>query len=146
MFLGNKKDEDEEKKSDEESSLEDDKMALLADINSQLKDEPKVRITGIYGDINEERCSETLYSLYLLNNSKTEITFTANEETGEVEQVETVLPIDFYVSTYSLRGKSNVCWSFVVGCRHERREEDRRQLSYHDTWCCFWPAGISGRY
>jgi ATP-dependent Clp protease protease subunit len=56
-----------------------------------------MRVTGIYGDINEEKCSETLFSLLLLAESSKEI---VPGENPEDEDIEITLPIDFYVSTH----------------------------------------------
>jgi hypothetical protein len=47
----------------------DDLSFLLNLGNSANESAPKLRVTGIYGDINEERCAETLYSMLLLQKS-----------------------------------------------------------------------------
>ena len=67
------------------------------DIMSMLNvalDKPELRVTGIYGDINEERCSEALYGLLALE--QTAYSSVKQDE----EEVVVVEPIDFYISTY----------------------------------------------
>ena len=56
-----------------------------------------MRVTGVYGDINEEKCSETLFSLLMLAETSIEL---MPGETPEDEDIEVVMPIDFYVSTH----------------------------------------------
>ena len=66
-----KKEEENAKNETEEnndSTMED--LSFLLNLgNSANESAPKLRVTGIYGDINEERCSETLYSMLLLQKS-----------------------------------------------------------------------------
>lgn len=62
--------------------------------------EPKIRVTGIYGDINEEKCSETLYGLLMLKETMYSTSTVEDEKTGELVDVETIRPIDFYLSTH----------------------------------------------
>jgi len=62
-------------------------------------DEPKIRVTGIYGDINEEKCSQAIYEILILKNTCTEKTL-VDPEDPESEIVEIKYPIDFYISTF----------------------------------------------
>lgn len=95
-----KKDEKKEETSEEEIREESDTASMVLDFAALAgSDTPKVRATGIYGTINEDRCAEALYSLVIL------------KETGKKETLEDIKdlesdiitvydPIDFYVSTY----------------------------------------------
>jgi ATP-dependent Clp protease protease subunit len=68
----------------------------LVSMISMAMDKPEIRAIAIYGDINEERCSEVVYGLLALDASAR--TLVASEE--EDEPVEVVDPIDFYISSY----------------------------------------------
>ena len=61
--------------------------------------EPELRFTGIYGDINEERCSEAIYGLLALHESGKYLTSREDEDGLEYAE-ECYTPVDFYVSTY----------------------------------------------
>ena len=82
--------EKEEKKNEPESG----------DIVSMLMTEerPELRLTGIYGDVNEERCSEAVYGLHALKlTGKKERVITDDEvETVEVYNE----PIEFIISSH----------------------------------------------
>ena len=81
----------------EEKEGEDSKGTASSDIVSMLSgalDKPEMRVTGIYGDINEERCSEALYGLLALEQTA----FSSIE--SEDKEVVVVEPIEFYISTY----------------------------------------------
>lgn len=76
------------------------KDEILAAVTQQLPSpEQSFRITGMYGDINEERSQEAVLSLlYLKQTSKTmEL---EDPEDLESPLVEKIAPIDFYVSTF----------------------------------------------
>ena len=63
---------------------------------------PEPRVTGMYGDINEERASEVVYGLMLLHHSTSgdgEIEI-SNDDGGSAQEIEKPAPIDFYVSTH----------------------------------------------
>ena len=77
----------------ESAKAEDSKQEDLTTFLSSLPPEPSPpRLTGIYGELNEEKCSEAVYSLLLLKESG---------ETSDLEsEVKTYEPIDFYISTY----------------------------------------------
>ncbi len=82
---------DKESKEKEESPDKESGMISLSDLDSVLAEAPKLRIVGIYGDINEERCSEAIYSLkYLANNI-----MSFDPEAEPVPE-----PIEFCLSTY----------------------------------------------
>ena len=86
------------KDKDPKDSKENDDTISLNELNNLLA-EPKMRLTGIYGEINEEKCSEAVYGLkYLLNNG-----IIAKPEDPEDPDSDTILtyePIQFYISTY----------------------------------------------
>ena len=72
------------------------------DISSMLEaaiDKPELRVTGIYGDINEERCSEAVMGLLTLELTALSLKY-EDPEDPESKMVEATEPIDFYVSTY----------------------------------------------
>lgn len=95
--------EAEEQKSDDspddtQAAAED--LAFLLNLGSPAGEPaPKLRATGIYGDINEERCSEVLYSMLLLEKSGKQLE-PANPEDPKSELIEVCEPFDFYISTY----------------------------------------------
>ena len=60
---------------------------------------PELRITGIYGDINEERCSEAVYGLQALHLTGAEKAL-SDPEDEESEIITTYQPIDFIISTH----------------------------------------------
>lgn len=60
---------------------------------------PELRITGIYGDINEERCSEAVYGLQALHLTGAEKAL-SDPEDEESEVITTYQPIDFIISTH----------------------------------------------
>ena len=79
----------------------DEKSEGSSDLFSALKfqDKPELRLTGIYGNIDEEKCSEIIYGLHALHMSgKTEIAVDPEDENSDY--VITYEPIDFIVSTY----------------------------------------------
>jgi ATP-dependent Clp protease, protease subunit len=67
----------------------------LSDLGSVLADAPKMRTIGIYGDINEERCSEAIYSLKYLTESGMMLQHLTPEGEEFVPD-----PIEFCISTY----------------------------------------------
>lgn len=95
-MLGNKKLMTKEKsKTKKQQEIKDDLPLTLnlSDLSGASQLAP--RITGIYGDINEEKCSETLYSLLMFYEEREIITI---DEATE-EETTKILPIDFYIST-----------------------------------------------
>jgi ATP-dependent Clp endopeptidase proteolytic subunit ClpP len=83
----------EEKKEKEELSEQEE--SIIHVLNSAL-DKPELRVTGIYGDINEEKCSETVWGLLALH--ETGKKYFKEEDSDEL--VEEYTPIDFYISSY----------------------------------------------
>ena len=90
----NKKHFSEEEKQEEEKEQTDMFSALLAEAPK-----PELRMTGIYGDINEERCSEAVYGLLALHLTGTEKCLSDPEDENS-EIIETYQPIDFIVSSH----------------------------------------------
>jgi ATP-dependent Clp protease protease subunit len=89
-----------------EENIEDSPDAALEDLSFLLNlgrptqpEPPKLRVTGIYGDINEERCSETLYSMLLLQNSAFTL-HPSDPDDPNSELIEVAEPFDFFVSSY----------------------------------------------
>jgi len=62
-------------------------------------DKPELRVTGVYGDINEERCSEAVMGLLALELTALSLRY-KNPDDPESTPVEVIEPIEFYVSTY----------------------------------------------
>jgi len=97
-----KKEQEKEQETEEnaqaDSSMED--LSFLLNLgNSSGNSAPALRVTGIYGDINEERCSETLYSMLLLQKSGIKLE-PLDPEDPESELVEINEPFDFYISSH----------------------------------------------
>lgn len=82
-----------------EAASADDLAFLLNLGNSANESAPKLRATGIYGDINEERCSEVLYSMLLLERSGKQLE-PADPEDPKSDLIEVYEPFQFYISTY----------------------------------------------
>jgi ATP-dependent Clp endopeptidase proteolytic subunit ClpP len=62
--------------------------------------EPELRITGVYGDINEEKSSEVVYGLMTLHFSGQQACEAGSSDDPDSKDAITFEPIDFYVSTY----------------------------------------------
>jgi len=77
-----------DKKEEPEASIS------LADLDSALSEAPKIRTVGIYGDINEERCSEAIYGLKYLMLCSDPPPEDSEEKPPYGE------PIEFCISTY----------------------------------------------
>jgi|TARA_R110000824_G_scaffold194014_6_gene376451 ATP-dependent Clp endopeptidase proteolytic subunit ClpP len=81
----------------EEAGGADDAVLLSALMSETSR--PELRMTGIYGDVNEDRCSEAVYGLMALHLTGTE-TVLADPEDENSEVIETYQPIDFIVSSH----------------------------------------------
>ena len=77
---------------------EEQKVDLFSTLMAE-NSRPELRITGIYGDINEERCSEAVYGLKALNLSGTEKVLSDPEDENS-EVIEVYQPIEFVISTH----------------------------------------------
>ena len=62
-------------------------------------DRPELRVTGIYGDITEEKCSEAVYGLLALHQTSKALV-KEDPDDPDSEFVEMCQPIEFYISTY----------------------------------------------
>ena len=89
----------ETKEESEKDSFMEDLSFLLNLGNSANESAPTLRVTGIYGDINAERCSETLYSMLLLQKSGVKLE-PSDLEDPESELIEVYEPFDFFVSSH----------------------------------------------
>ena len=94
-----KKEKKEEKKVEIPEAAAEDLSFFLNLGNNTEESAPTLRVTGIYGDINEERCSETLYSMLLLQKSGVKLE-PVDHEDPESELVEIYEPFDFFISTF----------------------------------------------
>jgi len=77
-----------------EENIKEEATDLASMINMALE-KPEMRATAIYGDINEERCAEVIYSMLALDLTGIYIQKT---EDGEEEMIAS--PMEFYISTY----------------------------------------------
>jgi len=93
-----KKKKKEEEKESTAPPAED--LSFLVNLADSANENPsQLRTTGLYGDITEERCSEVLYSMLLLEKSGKQMT-PSDPEDPESELVETCEPFEFFVSTF----------------------------------------------
>lgn len=106
-MLGKNKEKDKKTKTEPETSpaqaeesLSPEDISLLMNLGNSLNsDPPPVRVAGLYGDINEEKCSEVIYSMLVLAQSGK--TFEPIDlDDPESELVECYEPFDFYISTF----------------------------------------------
>ena len=90
----NKKRFSEEQKKQEEQVQEEMFATLMTE-----SPRPELRMTGIYGDVTEDRCSEAVYGLMALHLTGTE-KILADPEDENSEIIETYQPIDFIISSH----------------------------------------------
>jgi ATP-dependent protease ClpP protease subunit len=93
---------EEENQEQTEPQEQVDPQANEADLINALMSEsarPELRMTGIYGDVNEERCSEAIYGLMALHLSGTGKAL-EDPEDPESDLVDTYQPIEFIVSSH----------------------------------------------
>jgi len=91
--------EEENKEETPPDSTMEDLSFLLNLGGGTAESPPQMRVTGIYGDINEEKCSETLYSMLLLQKSGMKLE-PEDPEDPESELIEVSEPFDFFVSSH----------------------------------------------
>jgi len=83
--------------SEEAPAKEEHASDILSVFN--LEDKPELRLTGIYGSIEEEKCSETIYGLRALHlTGQREVPEDPDDENSKT--FTTYEPIDFYISTF----------------------------------------------
>lgn len=82
-------------KKEEEGGKQKEESSDLASMINMALEKPEMRATAIYGDINEERCAEAIYSMLALDLTGVYIQKT---EDGEEEMIAN--PMEFYISTY----------------------------------------------
>ncbi len=80
---------------DKKETPEEKEESIIQVLNSALE-KPELRVTGVYGDINEEKCSETVWGLLALH--ETGKRYYKEEDSDQL--VEEYTPIDFYISSY----------------------------------------------
>lgn len=90
---------EEEKKEEKGEKAEKESTADMFTAMLGAEPRPELRITGIYGDINEERCSEAVYGLQALHLTGAEKAL-SDPEDEESEIITTYQPIDFIISTH----------------------------------------------
>ncbi len=95
-------DAEESQETPEEKDSSFDPLTLLPALFGAGGDKGKkeeLRLTGIYGSINEERCLEAIYSLHMLYVSGKHLV-PQNPTDEDSPLVEAIDPIDFLVSSY----------------------------------------------
>jgi ATP-dependent Clp endopeptidase proteolytic subunit ClpP len=93
-MIFNKKSFSEEEKKDQEKGQDELFTTLMAE-----PPRPELRMTGIYGDVTEDRCSEAVYGLMALHLTGTEKVLSDPEDENS-EIIETYQPIDFIISSH----------------------------------------------
>tara|TARA_Y100001938_G_scaffold115458_1_gene158886 strand:+ start:18503 stop:19240 length:738 start_codon:yes stop_codon:yes gene_type:complete len=111
-MIGSSKKTKKNKNNDEEKE-ETAGAAEIISLFSSQPEQPSLRMTGIYGDINEEKASEALYGLLMLA-SRTRM-MPEDPEDEESTLVEVVEPIEFVVSTYG--GSANEMFALFDAIR-----------------------------
>ena len=124
MSPAKKKDKKEEPKAEpevttDEESSEYEAVPIMLDLGS-IKDDKKIRVTGVYGDINEERCSEALYSMHVLKESAIEKTTVLSDDGKEEVDTYIIHPIEFIVSTHG--GSATEMFALYDSMRSIREE------------------------
>ena len=77
----------------------EDTKDLAALLSKELAPTPEFRLTGIYGDVTEDKCSEAIYGLYALHHTGKKMELEDPEDL-ESDIIETYRPIDFIISTH----------------------------------------------
>jgi ATP-dependent Clp endopeptidase proteolytic subunit ClpP len=90
---------EEEKKGEKGEKTDKESTADMFTAMLGSEPRPELRLTGIYGDINEERCSEAVYGLQALHLTGAEKAL-SDPENEESEIITTHQPIDFIISTH----------------------------------------------
>ena len=99
-MLGNKSKKKKKEEEKESTAPPAEDLSFLVNLADSVNENPpQLRATGLYGDITEERCSEVLYSLLLLEKSGKQMV-PADPEDPESELIETCEPFEFFVSTF----------------------------------------------
>ena len=98
MRFATKKKTKEREQADEEANEKKDNMNTFFDSLAKNLSTPPLRAIGIYGDINEEKCSEAVYALLQLDNDRPLVP--EDPEDPDSDLVEVIEPIDFYVSSH----------------------------------------------
>lgn len=86
---------------------------------SGVLETPELRVTGIYGDITEEKCSEAVYGLLALHEAGKGFV-RKNPQDPDSELIEIYEPIQFYISTYG--GQASEMFSVYDMMRMLREE------------------------
>lgn len=100
-MIGPTKEKKEKKKEPEKKEKSDDienDLSFLLNMGKESTDS-KLRVTGVYGDLTEERCSEVLYSMLLLQKSG-EIFEPSDPDDADSELIKVSEPFDFFISTF----------------------------------------------
>jgi len=100
-MIGPTKEKKEKKKEPEKKEKSDDienDLSFLLNMGKENTDS-KLRVTGVYGDLTEERCSEVLYSMLLLQKSG-EIFEPSDPDDPDSELIKVSEPFDFFISTF----------------------------------------------
>lgn len=82
---------------DEEKKESDEKLITM--LNTAFE-KTELRVTGIYGDITEEKSSETIWGLLALHEAGRALIEVPTEDEDEHVYEEVYEPLDFYISSY----------------------------------------------
>jgi ATP-dependent Clp protease protease subunit len=85
-------------KENKKAANDDDKKTIIL-LGSQDSTEDEFRTIGVFGEIDEEKCAELIYSLLMLHRSREQQTL-SDPEDEDSELVTVSLPIELILSTY----------------------------------------------
>ena len=88
---------EKKKKDSDEEAQNGDMSTFFVDFAKNLSSN-QLRAVGLYGDVNEQKCSDALYGLLQLNAARELVN--SDPEDPDSELIEVVEPIDFYISTH----------------------------------------------
>ena len=88
---------EEETKEEAKEEQNNDPVDMLSALIPEER--PELRVTGIYGDVNEEKCSEAVYGLHALHLTGRK-RFLENPEDPDSDLLESYEPLEFVISTH----------------------------------------------
>ena len=89
----------DKKSADNDKKTADDEKKTIVIVGNDDKTEDEFRTIGVFGEIDEEKCAELVYSLLLLHRNRQQITLSdPSDENSELMAIDR--PIEFILSTY----------------------------------------------
>jgi len=98
MNFATKKDKDKDKDKDKKEDKKEDLASLI--FVDAPKESPKVRMIGLFGNLDEEMAAEVAQSLVVLKEYGKEEVYEKPEDPDSPIKEVIYKPIDFYISTY----------------------------------------------